>query len=45
MSDTFGLFPGRVTYLVDAEGFVRHVFSSKFGVERHVEEAIEALRG
>lgn len=31
-----GLFPGRVTYVVDAEGIVRYVFSSQLGVERHV---------
>jgi thioredoxin-dependent peroxiredoxin len=42
---TFGLFPGRVTYVIDKEGVVRHIFSSQLGVERHVEEAIQALRG
>ena len=40
---TLGLFPGRVTYVIDAEGVVRHVFSSQLGVERHVEEALRAL--
>jgi thioredoxin-dependent peroxiredoxin len=40
---TFGLFPGRVTYVIDEEGVVRHVFSSQLGVERHVEEALKAL--
>jgi peroxiredoxin Q/BCP len=40
---TFGLFPGRVTYVIDAEGVVRHVFASQLGVEQHVEEAREAL--
>ena len=40
---TFGLFPGRVTYVIDAEGVVGHVFASQFGVEKHVEEAREAL--
>ena len=24
---TFGLFPGRVTYLIDRDGMVRHIFS------------------
>jgi peroxiredoxin Q/BCP len=43
-SNTFGLFPGRVTYVIDEEGVVRHIFSSQLGVERHVEEALEALR-
>jgi thioredoxin-dependent peroxiredoxin len=40
---TFGLFPGRVTYVIDEEGVVRHVFSSQLSVERHVEEALKAL--
>jgi thioredoxin-dependent peroxiredoxin len=40
---TFGLFPGRVTYVIDAEGVVGHIFASQLGVEKHVEEAREAL--
>ena len=44
VQNSFGLFPGRVTYVIDEEGMVRHI-SSQLGVERHVEEAIEALRG
>jgi len=43
--NTLGLFPGRVTYVIDEQGVVRHIFSSQLGVERHVQEAIEALRG
>jgi thioredoxin-dependent peroxiredoxin len=43
--NTLGLFPGRVTYVVDEAGVVRHIFSSQLGVERHVQEAIGALRG
>jgi peroxiredoxin Q/BCP len=43
-SNTFGLFPGRVTYIIDQEGVVRHVFSSQLAVEKHVEESLEALR-
>jgi thioredoxin-dependent peroxiredoxin len=42
--NTFGLFPGRVTYVIDTEGVVRHVFSSQIGVEKHVEEALKTLR-
>ncbi len=44
VSNTFGLFPGRVTYVIDEEGVVRHIFSSQLDVEKHVEEALEALR-
>jgi peroxiredoxin Q/BCP len=43
LPNTFGLFPGRVTYVIDQEGVVRHVFSSQHQVARHVEEALEAL--
>ena len=41
---TLGLFPGRVTYVIDEEGIVRHVFSSQIGVEKHVQEALDALQ-
>jgi peroxiredoxin Q/BCP len=43
--NTLGLFPGRVTYVLDEAGVVKHIFSSQLGVERHVQEAINALRG
>ena len=42
--NTFGLFPGRVTYVLDREGIIRHIFSSQVAVERHVEEAFKTLR-
>ena len=41
--NTLGLFPGRVTYVIDNKGVVRHVFSSQLGVTKHVEEALMAL--
>jgi thioredoxin-dependent peroxiredoxin len=41
---SFGLFPGRMTYVIDEEGVVRHIFSSQLGVEQHVEEALKALQ-
>jgi len=41
--NSFGLFPGRVTYVIDGEGVVRYVFSSQTDVERHVQEALEVL--
>ena len=45
MPTTLGLFPSRVTYAIEEEGVVRHIFSSQLGVERYVAEAVEALRG
>jgi thioredoxin-dependent peroxiredoxin len=41
---TFGLLPGRVTYVIDKEGIVRHIFSSQFAPEQHIVEAIRALQ-
>jgi peroxiredoxin Q/BCP len=41
---TFGLLPGRVTYVIDAEGVVRHVFNSQLAATQHVAEALDALR-
>ena len=40
---TLGLLPGRVTYLIDRAGIVRHIFSSQFRPMRHVAEALEVL--
>lgn len=41
---TLGLLPGRVTYVIDKEGVVRHVFNSQFNPKAHVKEALEVLR-
>lgn len=38
-----GLIPGRVTYVIDQEGIVRHVFSSQTAFRGHIEEALRAL--
>src|SRR5258708_7512668 len=42
---TFGMIPGRVTYVIDLLGVVRHVFVSQFQTAKHVEEAIRILNG
>jgi peroxiredoxin Q/BCP len=41
---TLGVIPGRVTYIIDREGVVRHIFSSQFQPEKHIEEAINVLK-
>ena len=40
---SFGL-PGRVTYIIDRQGFVRHLFFSQYTAEKHVAEAIRVLQ-
>lgn len=41
---SLGLVPGRVTYVIDKQGVVRHVYSSQLNPKRHVTEAMEALK-
>ncbi|HXW94505.1 MAG TPA: peroxiredoxin [Nitrososphaerales archaeon] len=41
---TLGVLPGRVTYVIDTQGVVRHIFNSQFNATKHVEEAISVLR-
>lgn len=43
-SSMFGLLPGRVTYIIDKEGIVSHVFDSQMQAKKHVKEAIEHLK-
>jgi peroxiredoxin Q/BCP len=40
---TLALIPGRVTFVIDRDGVVRHVFSSQTNMQRHVDEALTAL--
>ena len=40
----FGLIPGRQTFVVGPDGKLLHIFNSQSQFERHVEEAIGALR-
>ena len=41
---TLGLLPGRVTYVIDQAGVVRHVFNSQFNPTAHVSEALTVLK-
>ena len=41
---TFGIISGRVTFVIDRKGVVRHVFSSQFHPTKHIEESIAILK-
>jgi thioredoxin-dependent peroxiredoxin len=41
---TLGILPGRVTYVIDRQGIIRHVFSALFSAERHVAEALKIVQ-
>ena len=40
---TMGVIPGRVTYVIDKNGIVRHVFNSQFSPKSHVDQALAIL--
>ena len=42
---TLGLFPGRVTFVIDPKGVVRYVFSSQLRVSDHVKKALDVVKG
>jgi peroxiredoxin Q/BCP len=44
VSTTLGIVPGRVTYVIDKKGAIKHVFSSQLQPTRHAKEAIRALK-
>jgi thioredoxin-dependent peroxiredoxin len=39
-----GLLPGRVTYVIDRQGTVRHVFNSMTNISQHVTDALKMVR-
>jgi peroxiredoxin Q/BCP len=41
---TFGLIPGRTTFLIDKNGIIQRVFTSQFQPAKHVTVALAALR-
>jgi peroxiredoxin Q/BCP len=41
---TFRFIPGRVTYIIDKSGTIRHIFSSQFQPQKHIQESIDILK-
>jgi peroxiredoxin Q/BCP len=39
-----GLLPGRVTYVIDRAGVVRHVFSSMTNIDQHIGDALRVVQ-
>ena len=44
VAKTLGLLPGRVTYVIDKKGIVKHIYSSQLNYQKHIEEALSALK-
>ena len=43
VKSTFGIIPGRVTYIIDRKGVIRHIFVSQFNPKKHVDEALKII--
>jgi peroxiredoxin Q/BCP len=41
---TLAVIPGRVTYVIDRDGIVRHVFNSMTNISGHVGEALDMVK-
>ncbi|MDB9515062.1 peroxiredoxin [Kamptonema animale CS-326] len=41
---TLWVLPGRVTYVIDQQGVVQHIFDSMLNFKAHVEEALKTLQ-
>jgi len=44
VAKTLGILPGRVTYVIDQAGVVRHIYASQLRATRHSREALDVLR-
>ena len=43
VGSTLGIIPGRVTYIIDKQGIIQHIFSSQFNPKKHIDEALKIL--
>lgn len=41
---TLGLLPGRVTYVIDKSGVVRHIFNSQLNFQGHIDESLKVVK-
>jgi peroxiredoxin Q/BCP len=41
---TLGVLPGRVTYVIDKQGIVRHIFNDMFNAQKHITEALQVVQ-
>ena len=42
--NTMGVLPGRVTYVIDKQGVVKHIFNDMFNAHKHISEALDAIK-
>ena len=42
---TFGILPGRVTYVIDKSGVVKHITNSQLNFQGHIDESLKVVQG
>jgi thioredoxin-dependent peroxiredoxin len=42
---TLGILPGRVTYVIDKSGVVRHITNSQLNFQGHIDESLKVVQG
>ena len=42
---TFGILPGRVTYVIDKSGIVKHITNSQLNFQGHIDESLKVVQG
>lgn len=41
---TFGILSARVTYVIDGQGIVRHIFASQLNIDKHIKDALQVIQ-
>jgi thioredoxin-dependent peroxiredoxin len=41
---TMGILPGRVTYIIDKQGIVQHIFNDMLNAQKHITEALKVVK-
>lgn len=39
-----GMFPQRITFVIDQQGIIRHNFSSQINMDKHIDEALKVVQ-
>lgn len=44
VNKTLGIFPGRVTYVIDRAGVIRYALSSQFDIASHIDKTLDVVK-
>lgn len=41
---TFGILPVRITFIIDNQRTIRHIFSSQINIDKHISDALQVIQ-